>query len=196
MSQGLWRAHRRSDPDRQTAEIQIRIALVNRLSSLGSAEIVRIARGQGRRVTHASDVRSATCVTAPCARGILGAGLGASRVPTCVRPRTRPSPCREPVWYAQFGPRSKPRTPRVQESDRGRAILFASATRTSIGGFRVSIPPSHVPCRAEAWTCRLMTTLLAPMISGRPRGSPQAAVGSDSGGSLAPVMNATASDIV
>lgn len=48
-----------------------------------------------------------------------------------------------------------------------RAILFASATRTSIGGLRVSIPPSQVPGRAAAWTCRLMMTLLAPMISNR-----------------------------
>ncbi len=50
-----------------------------------------------------------------------------------------------------------------------RAILLASATRTSIGGLRDSIPPSHVRGRAEAWTCRLMMTLLAPMISSRRR---------------------------
>jgi hypothetical protein len=31
------------DPDRQTAEIQIRVALVNRFSALGTAEIVRVA---------------------------------------------------------------------------------------------------------------------------------------------------------
>ncbi|MEN9807772.1 MAG: hypothetical protein RL756_2292 [Pseudomonadota bacterium] len=31
------------DPDRQTAEIQIRIALMNRFSALGAAEIVRVA---------------------------------------------------------------------------------------------------------------------------------------------------------
>jgi hypothetical protein len=31
------------DPDRQTAEIQIRVALMNRLSALGTAEIVRVA---------------------------------------------------------------------------------------------------------------------------------------------------------
>ncbi len=31
------------DPDRQTAEIQIRIALINRFSALGTAEIVRVA---------------------------------------------------------------------------------------------------------------------------------------------------------
>ena len=30
------------DPDRQTAEIQIRIALINRFSALGTAEIVRV----------------------------------------------------------------------------------------------------------------------------------------------------------
>lgn len=45
--------------------------------------------------------------------------------------------------------------------------LFASATRTSIGGLRVSIPPNHVPALALAWTCRLMMTLLAPIISSR-----------------------------
>ena len=31
------------DPDRQTAEIQIRIALMNRFSALGTAKIVRVA---------------------------------------------------------------------------------------------------------------------------------------------------------
>ena len=31
------------DPDRQTAEIQIRIALINRFNALGTAEIVRVA---------------------------------------------------------------------------------------------------------------------------------------------------------
>ena len=32
-----------SHPDRQTAEIQIRVALMNRFSALGTAEIVRVA---------------------------------------------------------------------------------------------------------------------------------------------------------
>ena len=31
------------DPDRQTAEIQIRVALMNRFSALGTVEIVRVA---------------------------------------------------------------------------------------------------------------------------------------------------------
>ena len=31
------------DPERQTAEIQIRVALMNRFSALGTAEIVRVA---------------------------------------------------------------------------------------------------------------------------------------------------------
>jgi len=31
------------DPDRQTAEINIRIALMNRFSALGTSEIVRVA---------------------------------------------------------------------------------------------------------------------------------------------------------
>ena len=31
------------DPDRQTAEIQLRIALMNRFSALGTAEIVHVA---------------------------------------------------------------------------------------------------------------------------------------------------------
>ena len=44
---------------------------------------------------------------------------------------------------------------------------FASATRIRIGGLRVSIPSSHVPGRAVAWTCRLTMTLLAPLISKR-----------------------------
>ena len=48
-----------------------------------------------------------------------------------------------------------------------RAILFASATRTSIAGFLSSMPASQVPGRAEAWQCRLMMTLFAPMISNR-----------------------------
>ena len=32
-----------SDPDRQTAEIHIRIAFVNRFNALGTAEIIRVA---------------------------------------------------------------------------------------------------------------------------------------------------------
>jgi hypothetical protein len=31
------------DPDRQTAEIQIRIALINRFNALGTSDIVRVA---------------------------------------------------------------------------------------------------------------------------------------------------------
>lgn len=31
------------NPDRQTAEIQIRIALINRFNTLGTAKIVRVA---------------------------------------------------------------------------------------------------------------------------------------------------------
>ena len=31
------------DPDRQTAEIQIRVALINRFNALGTAEIIRVA---------------------------------------------------------------------------------------------------------------------------------------------------------
>jgi hypothetical protein len=31
------------DPDRQTAEIHVRVALMNRFSALGTAEIVRVA---------------------------------------------------------------------------------------------------------------------------------------------------------
>ena len=34
---------RARDPDRQTAEIHVRVALMNRLSALGQAEIVRVA---------------------------------------------------------------------------------------------------------------------------------------------------------
>lgn len=37
------------DPDRQTAEIHIRIALTNRFSALGRAEITRVARTKGER---------------------------------------------------------------------------------------------------------------------------------------------------
>jgi hypothetical protein len=32
------------DPDRQTAEIHIRVALMNRFTALGTAETVRVAR--------------------------------------------------------------------------------------------------------------------------------------------------------
>lgn len=31
------------NPDRQTAEIQVRVALINRFNTLGTAEIVRVA---------------------------------------------------------------------------------------------------------------------------------------------------------
>ena len=41
--------------------------------------------------------------------------------------------------------------------------VFASATRIRIGGLRVSIPPSHVPGRAVAWTCRAVTATAADM---------------------------------
>ncbi len=57
--------------------------------------------------------------------------------------------------------------PRAIRANTMRAILLASATRVSIGGLRDSISPSHVPGRAAAWVCRLMMTLLAPMISSR-----------------------------
>tara|TARA_R110000850_G_scaffold79435_3_gene171262 strand:- start:4994 stop:5353 length:360 start_codon:yes stop_codon:yes gene_type:complete len=40
--QGLRRTHRRKDPDRQTEEICIRIALLNRFNAQGTAEIVRL----------------------------------------------------------------------------------------------------------------------------------------------------------
>ena len=59
------------DPDRQTAEIQIRIALMNRFSALGRADIVRVADAVGERGYHASAVSSATYVTSPGAREIL-----------------------------------------------------------------------------------------------------------------------------
>jgi hypothetical protein len=39
----LWERIAARDPNRQTAEIQIRIALMNRFSALGTAEIVRVA---------------------------------------------------------------------------------------------------------------------------------------------------------
>jgi hypothetical protein len=45
--------------------------------------------------------------------------------------------------------------------------MFASATRISIVGLRISIPPSLMPGLAAVWTCRLMMTLLTPMISNR-----------------------------
>jgi len=48
------------DPDRQTAEIQIRVALMNRFSALGTAEIVRVSDPEGERGRHASGVSYAT----------------------------------------------------------------------------------------------------------------------------------------
>ena len=41
--------------------------------------------------------------------------------------------------------------------------VFAGATRIRIGGSRVSIPSSHVPGRAVAWTCRAVTATAADM---------------------------------
>lgn len=38
---GEWIAAR--DPDRQTAEIHIRVALINRFNALGTADVVRLA---------------------------------------------------------------------------------------------------------------------------------------------------------
>jgi hypothetical protein len=45
---------------------------------------------------------------------------------------------------------------------------LSSDIRIGPGG-DISIPSSHVPGLAEVWTCRLMMTLLAPMISSRLR---------------------------
>jgi len=42
MPQSIRRAHYGRDQDRQTAEIHIRIALMNRFSALGTSEIVRV----------------------------------------------------------------------------------------------------------------------------------------------------------
>ena len=45
MSQGLRRAHRCTrprPPNRQTAEIQLRAALMNRFNARGTAEIIRV----------------------------------------------------------------------------------------------------------------------------------------------------------
>ncbi len=65
------------------------------------------------------------------------------------------------LWRRDGALWTPPRAIRIQTI---RAILFASATRTSIDGLRGSIPPSRVPGLAAAWTWRLMTKLLAPMI--------------------------------
>ncbi|MBK5947084.1 hypothetical protein CCR83_11680 [Rhodobacter veldkampii DSM 11550] len=51
------------DPDRQTAEIQIRVALINRFNALGTAEIVRVAQHWWRKGHYASRRRSATTPT-------------------------------------------------------------------------------------------------------------------------------------
>ena len=48
------------DPDRQTAEIQIRVALMNRFSALGTADIIRVPELKGERGSHASGGSSAT----------------------------------------------------------------------------------------------------------------------------------------
>lgn len=51
------------DPDRQTAEIHIGIALINRFNALGKAEIVRVAkvqRGKGE-----TGLKSEFCNNAP-----------------------------------------------------------------------------------------------------------------------------------
>ena len=41
--ESLRRAHRGQPPDSQTSEIQIRVALMNCFSALGTAEIIRVA---------------------------------------------------------------------------------------------------------------------------------------------------------
>jgi hypothetical protein len=75
-------------PDSQTAEIQIRVALMNRFSALGTAEIVRVAlssRGKGQSclrrdlrndaqggrdefVGHFGDLRPSTAIIARAAK--------------------------------------------------------------------------------------------------------------------------------
>ena len=47
-------------PDRKTAEIHIRIALMLRFLSLGTAEVVRETHVSGATGSHASDPKSAT----------------------------------------------------------------------------------------------------------------------------------------
>ena len=59
------------DPDRQTAEIQIRVALMNPFNAVGTAEIVRVAWPQLGKGKSASGGSYATCITAPRARGIF-----------------------------------------------------------------------------------------------------------------------------
>jgi hypothetical protein len=48
------------DPDRQTAEIHNRVALINRFNALGTAEVVRVAGHQRRKGHHVSSTTDAT----------------------------------------------------------------------------------------------------------------------------------------
>src|SRR3954447_27016309 len=58
------------------------------------------------------------------------------------------------------------RPPLANSAQTIRAILLASATRTSIGGLRASMPPSHEPAGTPLRAAQ-RATALAPMISKR-----------------------------
>ncbi|OLS52568.1 hypothetical protein BV392_11530, partial [Rhodovulum sulfidophilum] len=67
------------DPDRQTAEIQIRIAIMNRFSALGRAEIEAIAR----KVTGKVIVRPINDLRNNAAQGAKAARPSARKDQTC-----------------------------------------------------------------------------------------------------------------
>ena len=71
------------DPDRQTAEIHTRIALMNRFSALGRAKIMRVARASGARGT--LGLSSSYATTPPCGRdapdGRIDVDLGPCGLP-------------------------------------------------------------------------------------------------------------------
>src|SRR3954454_22574630 len=80
-------------------------------------------------------------------------------LPTPRQPRGRGD-----AYTAATGARSTP--PRASSAQTIRAILLASATRTSIGGLRASMRPSHEPAGTPLRAGQ-RATALAPMISKR-----------------------------
>ena len=123
-------------------------------------------------------VKAACSEALRCELGVaISSRDGWRRTAPCPLPRpapSRPTPGlrRRGRSLADAAPRASepslaPRSREVANARTIRALLSASATRTSISGLRASVPPTHVPGLAATRTCRSMTTLSAPRISRR-----------------------------
>src|SRR4051794_14276074 len=84
---------------------------------------------------------------------------------SCDPPTPRQPRGRDGAYTAATGARYTP--PCASSAQTIRAILLVSATRTSIGGLRASMRPSHEPAGGTPLRAAQRATALAPMISKR-----------------------------